>query len=207
MQWKLSKLPLLALQCRVYRVYIYLYITKQWLLACCFRCNCAARCVAETVAATATKSATIANFVCCAQKKKRIQPNRYAKAWLNGGWLPIVVCLCLSTCARLSLHSMLPSTFYNCCHMLWISMNGTQRPILESTRLESTQRRCYIIVDVCDVNLLRFRFPVRKTLTFAGSPCQAGEAMLQRGSSRNCSEKKFPYDNIYSLEYAHNSSV
>lgn len=41
-------------------------------------------------------------------------------------------------------------------------------------------------------------------LTFAGSPCHTGyDGLWQR--IRNCFERKFPYDNIYSLEYAYNS--
>lgn len=124
------------------------------------------------------KRATIGNFICCCASKRSsrsiatIGGNRYAKRRRR--------CQLLSVC-RPVLHSpccMLPATFYNCCHMLWIyewvallataassSSRRSGSGATSSSKRAAAQtvaKRQLVAISISCVEL-----------TFAGSPCLA----------------------------------
>lgn len=144
----------------------------------------ATRCVAETVAATATESAQQLAISFAAAPPNAAaaasRGNRYAKRRRR--------CQLLSVC-RPVLHSpccMLPATFYNCCHMLWIyewvallataaASSSSSLSLFSSRRsgsgatssskraaAQTVAKRQLVAISISCVEL-----------TFAGSPCLA----------------------------------
>lgn len=118
----------------------------------------------------------------------------------------------LSVC-RPVLHSpccMLPATFYNCCHMLWIYEWVALLATAASSSLSTQRQRCYIIVKTCGgpnccqtSTCCNFDFLCGIDVCWVTLPCHTGR--LWQRAFVIALKRKFPYDNIYSLEYAYNS--
>lgn len=175
----------------------------------------AARCVAETVAATATKSAQqLAISFAAAPPNAAAVASQLSGATGTQSDGGDVNC-CLSVC-RPVLHSpccMLPATFYNCCHMLWIYewvallATAASSSLFSSRRsgsgATSSSKRAAAQTVAKTSTCCNFDFLCGIDVCWVTLPCHTGR--LWQRAFVIALKRKFPYDNIYSLEYAYNS--
>lgn len=125
--------------------------------------------------------------------------------------MPIVVCL--STCVALSMLHVACNFLQLLPHAvdLWMGSAACHRGGVVVVILESTQRqRCYIIVKTCGgpnccqtSTCCNFDFLCGIDVCWVTLPCHTGR--LWQRAFVIALKRKFPYDNIYSLEYAYNS--